>query len=149
MRRGDLAVIAELTPEQRARLERDAPGLAEALALVAVPAASPAETAHLLLHEIRGLEVAADQRRAPPVRAAHRARARRPRCSRGARRPGVAIEIVRRVAERRARRGGLDREVAPDDVLDYLARTTGLSPRLITLDKPLDANEVEAAFARA
>src|SRR5262249_19290314 len=55
-RRGDVAVIAELTPEQHARLERDAPGLAEALALVAVPAASAAETEHLLLHEIRALE---------------------------------------------------------------------------------------------
>ena len=57
VRRGDLAVIAEMTAEQRARLERDAPGLGEALALVAVPAASPNETAHLMLHEIRALEV--------------------------------------------------------------------------------------------
>jgi ATP-dependent Clp protease ATP-binding subunit ClpA/ATP-dependent Clp protease ATP-binding subunit ClpC len=41
VRRGDIAIVAELTPEQHARLERDAPGLAEALAPVAVPAASP------------------------------------------------------------------------------------------------------------
>ena len=32
-------------------------------------------------------------------------------------------------------------------MLDYLARTTGLSSQLITLDEPLDATEVEAAFA--
>src|SRR5690606_5809662 len=60
VRRGDLAIVAELTQEQFARLERDAPGLAEALALVALPAASPAETALLLLSEIRALEVRLD-----------------------------------------------------------------------------------------
>src|SRR5262249_31364761 len=48
VRRGDIAIVAEMTAEQHARLERDAPGLAEALAPVVVPAASPAETAHLL-----------------------------------------------------------------------------------------------------
>src|ERR1044072_1249636 len=57
VRRGDVAIVAELTQEQHARLERDAPGLAEALSLVAVPAASPGETAQLLLHEVRALEL--------------------------------------------------------------------------------------------
>jgi ATP-dependent Clp protease ATP-binding subunit ClpC len=145
VRRGDLAIVAEMTPEQRARLERDAPGLAEALALVAVPAASPAETALLLLHEIRALEVRLTSTALHPY-------VPRTALELGAAlfpwraRPGVAIEIVRRVAEDAAARE-LDREVAPNDVLEYLARTTGLSTRLITLDQPLDADEVEAQFA--
>jgi ATP-dependent Clp protease ATP-binding subunit ClpA/ATP-dependent Clp protease ATP-binding subunit ClpC len=148
VRRGDLAIIAEMTPEQHARLERDAPGLAEALARVAVPPASPQETALLLLHEIRALEVR------------HKTIELHPFVSRTAlelgtalfpwrARPGVAIEIVRRVAEINAVPLDVaDRyQVTPNDVLEYLARTTGLSPKLITLDEPLDAAEVEAAFA--
>ena len=62
-------------------------------------------------------------------------------------RPGVAIEIVRRVAEDAAARRADRERRRRADVLDYLARTTGLSRRLITLDEPLDADEVEAAFA--
>src|SRR5207237_4351285 len=60
VQRGDLALVAELTQEQFARLERDAPGLAEALALVAVPAASSTETAQLPLHEARAIETRPD-----------------------------------------------------------------------------------------
>jgi ATP-dependent Clp protease ATP-binding subunit ClpC len=144
VRRGDLAVIAELTAEQRARLERDAPGLAEALALVAVPAASPNETAHLMLHEIRALEVE------------HQNVALHPFTPRTAlelgtalfpwrARPGVAIEIVRRVAVDAAARGV--ETVTPNHVLEYLARTTGLAANLLTLDQTLDATEVETRFA--
>ncbi len=144
VRRGDLAIVAEMTPEQRARLERDAPGLAEALALVAVPAASPNETAHLMLHEIRALEVE------------HTSVALHPFVSRTAlelgaalfpwrARPGVAIEIVRRVAVDAASRGITT--VTPNHVLEYLARTTGLAANLITLDQPLDPADVEAKFA--
>jgi ATP-dependent Clp protease ATP-binding subunit ClpC len=145
IRRGDLAVIAELTAEQHARLERDAPGLAEALALVALPAASAAETAQLLLHEVRALET----RRAisihpfTPRTALELGAALFPWRAR----PGVAIEIVRRVADNAAAQG-IARELTPGDVLDHVARATGLPPRLISLDEPLDAAEVEAAFAR-
>src|SRR6185436_7174658 len=141
--------------------ERDAPGLAEALALVAVPASSAAETETLLLHEIRALE-------------AEKRVALHPFVSRTAlelgaalfpwrARPGVAIELVRRVVQEWSAAGGTQRavgdpdsarfreqlqsEVAPSDVLGSVARTTGLSPRLISLDEPLDAAEVEAAFA--
>jgi ATP-dependent Clp protease ATP-binding subunit ClpA/ATP-dependent Clp protease ATP-binding subunit ClpC len=145
VRRGDLSIVAELTPEQHARLERDAPGLAEALALVAVPAASPQETAQLLLHEVRALETRLKTVALHPF-------APRTALELGAAlfpwraRPGVAIEIVRRVAEDAAARGQ-DREVSPVDVLDYLARTTGLSAQLLTLEQPLDAAEVESVFA--
>ncbi len=145
VRRGDVAIIAELTVEQHARLERDAPGLAEALALVAVPAASPAETAQLLLHEVRALETRLPNLELHPF-------VPRTALELGAAlfpwraRPGVAIEIVRRVAEDLASRAE-DRELMPTDVLEYLARTTGLSAKLITLEEPLDAAEVEAAFA--
>jgi ATP-dependent Clp protease ATP-binding subunit ClpA/ATP-dependent Clp protease ATP-binding subunit ClpC len=149
VRRGDLAIVAELTQEQQARLERDAPGLAEALALVAVPAASPAETAVLLLSEIRALEVRLQRIALHPF-------VPRTALELGAAlfpwraRPGVAIEIVRRVAEEANAKAGSSapvREVVPNDVLDMLARTTGLSPSLLTLEQPLDATEVEAAFA--
>ena len=144
VRRGDLAIIAELTAEQRARLERDAPGLAEALALVAVPAASPNETAHLMLHEIRALEV--EYKRVAlhpfvPRTALELGTALFPWRAR----PGVAIEIVRRVAVDASSRG--IEHVTPNHVLDYLARTTGLAANLITLDSPLDARDVETRFA--
>jgi len=144
VRRGDLALIAELTAEQHARLERDAPGLAEALAMVAVPAASAGETAQLLLHEIRALETRMPVALHPfvPRTALELGSALFPWRAR----PGVAIEIVRRVAEDANTRGDR-RELTPNDVLDYLARTTGLSAKLISLDEPLDAAEVEAAFA--
>ncbi|HEV7558474.1 MAG TPA: AAA family ATPase, partial [Kofleriaceae bacterium] len=149
VRRGDAAIVAELTPEQHARLERDAPGLAEALAVVSVPAASPGETSVLLLHEVRAIELTS--------------RALHPYVPRTAlelgaalfpwrARPGVAIEIVRRVAadaELAAKAADADADsiVGPREVLDYLARTTGLSSKLIALDEPLDPDEVEAAFA--
>ncbi len=145
VRRGDLAIVAELTAEQFARLERDAPGIAEALARVSVPAASPQETAQLLLHEVRALETRLRSISLHPF-------VPRTALELGAAlfpwraRPGVAIEIVRRVAEDANARDE-EREIAPNDVLDYLARTTGLSSRLITLDQPLDPDEVEAAFA--
>jgi ATP-dependent Clp protease ATP-binding subunit ClpC len=161
IRRGDLCVIGELTPEQHARLERDAPGLADALALVAVPAASAAETEQLLLHEIRALEAS--------TRVALHPFVARTALELGAAlfpwraRPGVAIELVRRVAQSWLPAGAPQRtvgdpdaapvaehgevEIAPSDVLDHVARTTGLSPRLISLDQALDAAEVEAAFA--
>jgi ATP-dependent Clp protease ATP-binding subunit ClpC len=142
VRRGDLAVLAEMTPEQHARLERDAPGLAEALAPVAVPAASPAETAQLLLHEVRALETRLPVQLHPfvPRTALELGAALFPWRAR----PGVAIEIVRRVAE--AAPAGAP-ELGPHHVLDHLARTTGLSTKLISLDDPLDAADVEAAFA--
>ncbi|MGE5184279.1 MAG: AAA family ATPase [Acidobacteriota bacterium] len=147
VRRGDVALVAELTTEQYARLERDAPGLAEALALVAVPAASPQETASLLLHEVRALEARLERVALHPF-------VSRTALELGAAlfpwraRPGVAIEIVRRVAEDAARIAEDDgREITPADVLAYLARTTGLAPNLLSLDKPLDAGEVEAQFA--
>jgi ATP-dependent Clp protease ATP-binding subunit ClpA/ATP-dependent Clp protease ATP-binding subunit ClpC len=146
VRRGDLAIVAELTPEQHARLERDAPGLAEALAVVAVPAAPPAETAQLLLHEVRALELRLPVALHPtvPRTAMELGAALFPWRAR----PGVAIEIVRRVAERSAAAAGAGMaEIGPADVLAHLARTTGLSPKLISLDEPLDAAEVEAAFA--
>jgi ATP-dependent Clp protease ATP-binding subunit ClpA/ATP-dependent Clp protease ATP-binding subunit ClpC len=149
VRRGDLAIVAELTAEQHARLERDAPGLAEALAVIAVPAASTAETAQLLLHEVRALELRLPIALHPfvPRTATELGAALFPWRAR----PGVAIEIVRRVAERgaAAAAGGTGKaELGPGDVLDHVARTTGLSPKLISLDEPLDAAEVEAAFAR-
>ncbi|HEY5949735.1 MAG TPA: AAA family ATPase, partial [Kofleriaceae bacterium] len=145
VRRGDLAIVAELTQEHHARLERDAPGLAEALSLVAVPAASPGETAQLLLHEVRAIEVRLKDIALHPF-------VPRTALELGAAlfpwraRPGVAIEIVRRVAEEAAARDE-DREITPNDVLETLARTTGLSSRLLTLEEPLDHAEVEAAFA--
>ena len=143
VRRGDLAVIAELTSEQFARLERDAPGLAEALALVVVPPASAAETSQLLLHEVRALETRTKVELHPFVSrtALELGSALFPWRAR----PGVAIEIVQRVAADAAARSRT--ELTPNDVLDYLARTTGLSAKLISLDEPLDPAEVEAAFA--
>ena len=113
-----------------------------------MPAASPAETAQLLLHEIRALEVAAQDVAMHPF-------VPRTALELGAAlfpwraRPGVAIEIVRRVAERRGASEARARARSPNDVLDYLARTTGLSPKLITLDEPLDAARGRGRVRRA
>jgi ATP-dependent Clp protease ATP-binding subunit ClpC len=144
VRRGDLAIVAEMTAEQFARLERDSPGLAEALAPVMVPAASAAETAHLLLHEVRAIEMRLPVSLHPfvPRTALELGASLFPWRAR----PGVAIEIVRRVAELGAA-ANVTRELAPSDVLEHLARTTGLSPTLISLDAPLDAEDVEETFA--
>ena len=144
VRRGDLAVISELTEAQFARLERDAPGLAEALALVAVPPASNAETAQLLLHEIRALETRTKLEIHPfvPRTALELGASLFPWRAR----PGVAIEIVKRVADEAAVLGL--QSVVPSDVLSYLARTTGLATKLISFEEGvLDAADVEAAFA--
>ncbi len=144
IRRSDLAIVAEMTPEQFAKLERDAPGLAEALAPVAVPPASNAETARLLLHEVRDLESRLPTELHPFV--PRTALELGPALFPWRARPGVAIEIVRRIAEQAALDGQIH-EVMPAQVLEYLARTTGLSPSLISLDEPLDAARVEATFA--
>ncbi|MFN0249101.1 MAG: AAA family ATPase [Kofleriaceae bacterium] len=142
VRRGDLAILAEMTHEQFARLERDAPGLAEALATVVVPAASPQETAVLLLSELRELETEnqnVDTHPFVPRTALELGSALFPWRAR----PGVAVELVRRVVE--THKG--DDMVTPRDVLAYLARTTGLSEKLLSLDETLDPDEIEAAFA--
>jgi ATP-dependent Clp protease ATP-binding subunit ClpC len=147
VRRGDLAIVADMTEEQFAKLERDAPSIAEALSPVAVPAASAADTSRLLLHQVRELEQRLPIALHPfvPRTCLELGSALFPWRAR----PGVAIEIARRVAEHGAQTGSADdrRELTPLDVLDYLARTTGLSTKLISLDEPLDAAEVEAAFA--
>jgi ATP-dependent Clp protease ATP-binding subunit ClpA/ATP-dependent Clp protease ATP-binding subunit ClpC len=146
VRRGDLAIVADMTEEQLAKLERDAPSLAEALSPVALPAASAADTSRLLLHEVRELEQRLPIALHPfvPRTCLELGSALFPWRAR----PGVAIEIARRVAEHGAQAAANERrELTPLDVLDYLARTTGLSTKLISLDEPLDAAEVEAAFA--
>ncbi|HEY4181615.1 MAG TPA: AAA family ATPase, partial [Kofleriaceae bacterium] len=143
VRRGDLALVAEMTQAQLARLERDAPGLAEALSLVAVPAASAIETSQLLLAAIREIERDYSCSMHPFVSrtALELGSALFPWRAR----PGVAIEIVKRVADDY---GDDYAEVSPGDVLKDLARVTGLSPSLISLDVALDPAEVEATFTR-
>ncbi len=142
VRRGDLAMLAEMTHEQFAQLERDAPGLAEALATVVVPAASPHETAVLLLSELRELETeiaGAETHPFVPRTALELGSALFPWRAR----PGVAIELVRRVVEEFGELG----MVTPQSVLAYLARTTGLSEKLLSLDETLDPAEIEASFS--
>jgi ATP-dependent Clp protease ATP-binding subunit ClpC len=142
VRRGDLAMLAEMTHEQFARLERDAPGLAEALASVVVPAASPQDTAVLLLSELRELETeipGAETHPFVPRTALELGSALFPWRAR----PGVAIELVRRVVET----FGEDGMIMPQHVLSYLARTTGLSEKLLSLDETLDPTEIESSFA--
>ena len=91
--------------------------------------------------------VAAQARRAAPVRR------RAPRSSSASAlfpwraRPGVAIEIVRARRRGGPRATSRRRDRARATCSSYLARTTGLSSRLISLDEPLDAADVEAAFA--
>ena len=133
VRRGDLAILAELTRRAaRAARARCAGSRRGARARRACPPRRRSETAH------------AAAARGPRARGAPRSVALHPFVPRTAlelgaalfpwrARPGVAIEIVRRVAED-AHAKGASASSTPNDVLDYLARTTGLSPKLITLD---------------
>jgi ATP-dependent Clp protease ATP-binding subunit ClpA/ATP-dependent Clp protease ATP-binding subunit ClpC len=145
VQRGEVVVVATMTREQLARLEDDAPALASLLVRVPVPPAAAAETAALLLHEVRELEQRLPVEIHPFV----------PRTAielGGAllawtALPGAAIELVRKVAEREARDAGTG-EVEPDDVVRQLSRETGLPEALITLDRALDPAQVRAAFER-
>ena len=147
IQRGDLTVVSALTPEQLQRLEDDAPALASLLVRLPVHPASTLETQELLLTEIRELEqrLAVDLHPFVPRTAIELGGALFPWTAL----PGAAIDLVRKVAEASAPPAGAARaSVGPAEVIRHLARTTGLAEHLLTLDAPLDAREVEGAFAR-
>jgi len=147
VQRGDLVIVAALTPEQLQRLDDDAPALASLLVRLPVAPTTSAETQGLLLHEIRDLE----QRL--PVEL-HPFTARTVIELAGAlypwkAMPGAAIDLVRTLGDDgAARAGGGHAAIEPDDVIRLLSRQTGLPEGLLTLDEPLDPAAVEAAFAR-
>jgi ATP-dependent Clp protease ATP-binding subunit ClpA/ATP-dependent Clp protease ATP-binding subunit ClpC len=139
--RGALTIVATLTPEQLQRLEDDAPALASLLVRVHVAPASNGETQALLLHETRAIE----EKRLIEI---HPFTARAAIELGGAlypwaALPGTAIDLLRKVVD-----GAAGAEIGPDAVVAHLARATGLPPHLITLDAPLDPDEVRAHFAR-
>jgi len=142
--RGELTVVSALTTEQLQRLEDDAPALASLLVRLPVQAASTKETHELLLAEIRELEqrLGVDLHPFVPRTVIELGAALFPWTAL----PGSAIELVRKVSEANAPAVGR-KEVGAPEVIRHLARTTGLAERLLTLDEPLLAAEVEAAFA--
>ncbi|MCE9577489.1 MAG: AAA family ATPase, partial [Deltaproteobacteria bacterium] len=141
IQRGQLTVVATMTPEQLQRLEDDAPQLASLLVRVPVAPASIVETQQLLLHEVRAIEARAPVEIHPftPRAAIELGGARYPWSAL----PGTAIELLRKVADLPT-----PTEVGPEMVIAHLARVTGLPEHLITLDAPLDPAQVVGHFER-
>jgi ATP-dependent Clp protease ATP-binding subunit ClpC len=145
IQRGELVVVATATREQWARLEDDAPTFATLFARVAVEPTGAADTAALLLAEVRRLEAERPVEIHPftPRTATELAAALYPWTAM----PGAAIELLRKVAVAPPGASGARVEVTPADAVAAVARDTGLAERLITLDEPLDPAEVRAHFA--
>jgi ATP-dependent Clp protease ATP-binding subunit ClpC len=96
IQRGELVVVATATREQWARLEDDAPTFATLFARVAVEPTGAADTAALLLAEVRRLEAERPVEIHPftPRTATELAAALYPWTAM----PGAAIELLRKVA---------------------------------------------------
>ncbi|HVV86369.1 MAG TPA: AAA family ATPase [Kofleriaceae bacterium] len=153
VQRGELVIAATTTPEQLARLEADAPAFVDLFARVPVPATTAAETAGLLLAEVRRLERELPVELHPfaPRTVMELAASLFPWTSM----PGAAVDLLQRVVRDRvpprseaAPAGATRVEVGPRDVIASVARVTGLPPHLLTLDEPLEPARVAGHFAR-
>jgi len=138
--RGDVIIVGECTEEQLARLEQDAPTFAALFSRVHLRETSPDEAFQMLLAAARDVEA-----RTPltfhllalrtllelgSALVAHRVL------------PGKALELLHHlVASREA--SGTYGEIGPDEVIDFLAKRTGLPSRLLSREKPLERREVE------
>jgi len=142
--RGELVLVGECTPEQLRALEDDAPTFAAALGRVHVPPATSTETFRILLHEVRQIE----QQGAKPFS---------PHALRTALElggslfpnramPGKALEVLRQLA-REEYPDELE-EVGPQEVVQLLAKKTGLPEILLRPDEPLVASDLAATLGR-
>ncbi len=151
VQRGEVTIVATITPEQLARLEADAPAFVDLFARVVVAETSVDETAALLLAEVRRLEREHPVEVHPftPRTVIELAAGLFPWTAA----PGAAIELLRRVVRDRLPadlgRMVLDRrlEVGPKDAIAAVARATGLPVHLLTLDEPLEPARVASHFA--
>ena len=146
VQRGELTLVATATPEQLARLEDDAPSFANLFGRVAVEPTDAADTAQLLLAEVRRLEAEHPVEIHPftPRTLTELATGLFPWTAT----PGGPIELLRKlVTSAGSPRGDARHALGPDAAVALCARETGLPEHLITLDAPLDPAEVSAYFA--
>jgi ATP-dependent Clp protease ATP-binding subunit ClpC len=141
--RGEVILMGEVTPEQLARLEEDAPSFAAAFTRVFVEEPGDAETFRLLMHEARRLErrrkiafTPAALRSIFEVGGAFAATAAQ---------PGKALGLLDAVARTHE---GKDKivEVGTDAVLATIGERTGLPPILLQHDKSLVYEDVVQAL---
>ncbi|MBK9032458.1 MAG: AAA family ATPase [Myxococcales bacterium] len=146
VQRGELTIVATATRAQLARLEDEAPSFANLFARVAIEPTGAAETATLMLAEVRRLEAEHPIEVHPftPRTITELATSLFPWTAS----PGGPIELLRKlVVSAGAAPDGGRRPLTPEAAVALAARETGLPEHLITLDAPLDPAEVTAHFA--
>ncbi len=147
VQRGELTIVATATREQLARLEDDAPSFAQLFARVAVEPTDAAETAALMLAEVRRLEAEHPVEVHPftPRTVYELATSLYPWTAT----PGGPIDMLRKLVAAAGPRPapGARRALPPEAAVAQAARDTGLPEHLITLDAPLDPAAVTAHFA--
>lgn len=145
MRRGELTLLGECTPEQLQALEEDAPGLVSAFHIIHVMPASEDETFWILLHEIRRME----------------------NCPPGTRKvfhpftlktvleicrllypnrvlPGQAVEVLKQAT---TLEGDEEEEIGPDEIRRLLVERTGLPNDLVWSEEPLSLENLREKFS--
>jgi len=148
--RGEITIIGEATPSEWHRLQEHAPTFADRFATLRVTPTDPAETMHLLLHEARELEPSRRVAFTPDVYRAvlQLGETLHP----GTARPGVAVDLLRRLAADASFEAQVEVEaqveIDGDAVVRFLARRTGLPEVLLRPDASLDPDALEASFAQ-
>ncbi|GAB5540295.1 MAG: hypothetical protein SangKO_000550 [Sandaracinaceae bacterium] len=142
--RGEVTMIGEATPAQWHRLQEHAPAFADRFTTLRVTPTDAAETLQLLLHEARELEPAREVAFRPEVYRAvmQLGETLHP----GTARPGVAVDLLRRLAADAAFSADGWTELDADAVVGFLARRTGLPEVLLRPDASLDPAALEDAF---
>jgi ATP-dependent Clp protease ATP-binding subunit ClpC len=136
--RRSLIAVAEVTVEQLALLERDAPAFTSAFARVYVEPSDSAETLSMMLHEARQLEaeleVAFDPRTYSKIRELSGS------LLSASAFPGKALEPLKTLARETAARPREDgeRTATPADVVQLFSRQTGLPEVLLSAEAPLE-----------
>jgi ATP-dependent Clp protease ATP-binding subunit ClpA/ATP-dependent Clp protease ATP-binding subunit ClpC len=142
IRRGELTLVAECTPEQLRRLEDDAPSFAAAFARVDVAPTAPDETLRVLLSEARALE-ASQQVSVDPL-ALREVLELGAAVFPSAALPGRAVELLRELV----RASGPRAQLHAEDVLRLISRRTGLPRVMLDSGQALDPEALRATFAR-
>jgi ATP-dependent Clp protease ATP-binding subunit ClpC len=163
--RGELTMIGECTAEQYQQLQADSSAFANLFTTLHVEPTDPAATMRMLVHEARALELRHGCAFDPRVfRSIYELSGS---LYSGSAYPGKALELVRALAARHRMASSaveqvrlreiLMREAGADDperpriatpaLISLLSERTGMPELLLAQDRPLDAEEVERAFA--
>ncbi|MCZ7682675.1 MAG: AAA family ATPase [Sandaracinaceae bacterium] len=144
--RGEVTIVGESTEGEWQRLVEDAPGFADLFTVLRVTEADPSETQALLVAEARELEAARRVRFEP---SAYRAitslgEALHP----GTARPGVTVDLLRRLADEHAAEASEVASVDASRVIAFLSRRTGLPEVLLSPDGVLSVDELSAQLGQ-